>query len=134
MLIMCHSSTTQLADARSQSRTPLLLVGGWCMARSDWGEEFTRRLASRRPVVTFDSRGVGQSDCPDGPYSVNMLANDCLSVLRYTIMARIEIVVWFYVRFYATLQGMHAAQHHQLDNHAHPPDVLDCSFCRMRLV
>jgi pimeloyl-ACP methyl ester carboxylesterase len=38
-------------------------------------------LSERFQVITFDNRGAGESDKPDGPYSVPMLAADTVGLL-----------------------------------------------------
>ena len=64
------------------SRPPLLLVQGFACGKDDWGA-LTKMLASKskRTVITFDHRGIGESDVPAGPYAVTDLAADALAVL-----------------------------------------------------
>ena len=38
-------------------------------------------LAERYRVLTFDNRGIGESDKPDGPYTAREMADDALQVL-----------------------------------------------------
>ena len=40
------------------------------------------RLASRFTVIRYDHRGHGQSEAPAGPYTMDMLADDCAGVIR----------------------------------------------------
>ena len=40
------------------------------------------RLAERYQVVAFDNRGVGQTDKPDIPYSIEMMADDTAGLLH----------------------------------------------------
>src|SRR5579859_2633380 len=39
------------------------------------------RLAASYQVVAFDNRGVGQTDKPDIPYSIEMMADDTAGLL-----------------------------------------------------
>jgi pimeloyl-ACP methyl ester carboxylesterase len=59
---------------------PVLLVQGLGYTRHGWGE-LPRLLAESFSVVSYDNRGVGQSDVPPGPYTVRALAEDALAVL-----------------------------------------------------
>jgi 3-oxoadipate enol-lactonase len=40
------------------------------------------KLAERYQVVAFDNRGVGRSDKPDIPYSIDMMADDTAGLLN----------------------------------------------------
>jgi len=59
---------------------PLLFVQGLGYDRHGCGP-LPGLLAEDFHVVVFDNRGVGDSDAPDGPYSVPMLAADAVAVL-----------------------------------------------------
>jgi len=60
---------------------PVLLVHGFACGKLDWGA-LPRMLAarSRRPVIIFDNRGVGESEAPAVPYSIDEMAADALGV------------------------------------------------------
>lgn len=59
---------------------PLLLVMGLGYARWGWGP-IVEPLAERYRVLTFDNRGIGESDKPEGPYAAREMADDALQVL-----------------------------------------------------
>jgi pimeloyl-ACP methyl ester carboxylesterase len=59
---------------------PLLLVQGLAYARWGW-EPVVDLLAERFTVAQFDNRGVGESDVPSGPYTVEDMAADAVAVL-----------------------------------------------------
>jgi pimeloyl-ACP methyl ester carboxylesterase len=59
---------------------PLLFVQGLGYDRRGFGP-LPRLLADGFRVIVFDNRGVGDSDVPDGPYSVPMLTSDAIAVL-----------------------------------------------------
>ena len=59
---------------------PLVLITGVGYGRWFW-HKVLPELASHFQVVTFDNRGAGESDKPDGPYSVAMMAADCAGLL-----------------------------------------------------
>jgi len=59
---------------------PLLLVMGLGYARWGWGP-IVAPLAERYRVISFDNRGIGESDKPPGPYTARIMADDALQVL-----------------------------------------------------
>ena len=59
---------------------PLLLISGLGYGGWVWQKQ-TPAFASHFQAITFDNRGVGQSDKPDVPYTVPLLAADALGVL-----------------------------------------------------
>jgi pimeloyl-ACP methyl ester carboxylesterase len=58
----------------------LLLVQGLGYARWGW-DAVVPGLAERYRVLTFDNRGIGESDKPAGPYTAAEMAADALQVL-----------------------------------------------------
>ena len=60
---------------------PLLFVQGLGYDRHGFGPLPGLLASDDFRVVVFDNRGVGDSDVPEGPYSVEMLAADAVSVL-----------------------------------------------------
>lgn len=61
---------------------PLLLItgvgyGGW------FWHKVVPGLAEHFRVITFDNRGSGESDKPDGPYTVPMMATDTIRLLDH---------------------------------------------------
>jgi len=59
---------------------PLLLIQGLGYGRWGW-EPIVPGLAARHRVVSFDNRGIGESDKPEGPYTAAQMAGDALQVL-----------------------------------------------------
>jgi 3-oxoadipate enol-lactonase len=70
---------------------PVLLVMGQGYARWAW-EPVAEPLSRRYRVVSFDPRGVGGSDKPAGPYSVEELTADALRVLDEHGIERAHVV------------------------------------------
>jgi len=59
---------------------PLVLIQGLGYARWGW-DPVVPALAEHFRVVTFDNRGIGESDKPSGPYSARDMAADAVQVL-----------------------------------------------------
>lgn len=59
---------------------PLVLISGLGYPLWQW-HRMVPFLAEHFQVITFDNRGVGQSDKPAGPYTAQMLATDTAGLL-----------------------------------------------------
>lgn len=59
---------------------PLVLISGLGYSSWQW-QKMVPFLAEHFQVITFDNRGVGQSDKPAGPYTAQMLAADTVGLL-----------------------------------------------------
>ena len=59
---------------------PLILISGIGYSRWQW-HRMVPFLTEHFQVITFDNRGVGQSDKPQGPYSAQLLAADTAGLL-----------------------------------------------------
>ncbi|MBI4237593.1 MAG: alpha/beta fold hydrolase [Deltaproteobacteria bacterium] len=69
----------------------LLLIGGLSADCSVWSF-VVDALAENFRVTTFDNRGVGQSDAPAGPYTLQMMADDTLALLDALQIPRTRVV------------------------------------------
>jgi 3-oxoadipate enol-lactonase len=74
------SGETRIAYEVLGDGDPLVLVHGLAYDRAGWGP-LPRLLAERFRVVLVDNRGVGESDAPPGPYTVQEMAADVVAVL-----------------------------------------------------
>jgi len=70
---------------------PVLLVHGLGYTREGWGP-LRERLARRYRVLSYDNRGIGESEIPAGPYSVDELAADALHVLDEAAVERAHVL------------------------------------------
>jgi pimeloyl-ACP methyl ester carboxylesterase len=59
---------------------PLIMICGVGYCAWFW-HKIVPLLAKDYQVIVFDNRGAGDSDKPDGPYSVNMMADDTAGLL-----------------------------------------------------
>ena len=63
------------------SGVPLLLIHGFPLNREMWRPQIETLSATAR-VIALDLRGHGQSPSTEGPYSMDLLADDCAGVLE----------------------------------------------------
>ena len=61
---------------------PLVLVGGRTSNIDGAWWRYIPVLAERLKVIALDNRGTGESDKPDTPYSMPLMAEDALAVLH----------------------------------------------------
>lgn len=57
----------------------LVFISGLSVDHAMWD---VSRFSDAFRVLTFDNRGVGQTDIPDGPYSLEMLADDTIALCK----------------------------------------------------
>jgi len=84
------SNGTRLFWDESGQGDPLLLIMGLGYTHEMW---FRSRplLSQRYRTITFDNRGVGNSDIPTGPYSIAQMAADAAAVLDAAQVDRAHI-------------------------------------------
>jgi len=79
-------ATTTTADGTalywedSGEGDPLLLIQGLGFSAALW-YRILPALEQRHRVIRYDARGIGRSDVPEGPYSVDLMATDAMAVL-----------------------------------------------------
>jgi pimeloyl-ACP methyl ester carboxylesterase len=59
---------------------PLLLIQGLGFSGAMW-YRLLPALEARHRVIRYDARGIGRSDVPPGPYSIDRMAADAMAVL-----------------------------------------------------
>ncbi len=60
---------------------PVVLIPGFAAGRETWFRQ-TPALSRNFRVITFDPRGVSESDKPEGPQSISLLADDLAHLLQ----------------------------------------------------
>ena len=60
---------------------PVVMLSNSLGTRLEMWDPQMQALTERYRVVRYDSRGHGRSDAPDGPYTIDMLADDALGLL-----------------------------------------------------
>ena len=60
---------------------PLILISGCEGDQTFWTSSISI-LASYFQIIVFDTRGIGQTDAPEGEYTRSLFAEDIVDVLR----------------------------------------------------
>jgi pimeloyl-ACP methyl ester carboxylesterase len=83
--IRMHYDVAGTADA-------VLLISGLSMPGAMWAPQ-VKALAPHFRVITYDTRGVGETDLPPEPvYTVGQMADDAAALLRQLKIARAHVV------------------------------------------
>jgi pimeloyl-ACP methyl ester carboxylesterase len=70
----------EIHSEASDDAPPLLFISGVGYGGWFWRNQVSG-LSQRFRIITFDNRGAGQSDKPEGPYSVSQMAGDTAGLL-----------------------------------------------------
>lgn len=72
---------------------PIILISG-CNGdhQSVWPHPVVDALAKHFQVIQFDNRGVGQSDQPDIPYSIEMMADDVAGLMQALQLEKAHLI------------------------------------------
>lgn len=72
---------------------PLLLIAGLGMSSSAWAG-VVPVLSRSWTVITVDNRGTGRSPVPEGPYTIDGMADDVAAMLRQLNLGPVSAVGW----------------------------------------
>ncbi len=72
---------------------PLLLIAGLGANSMSWAT-IKPLLVDRYTCITFDNRGVGRSDVPPGPYTIDQMAADTAALIRHLDLGPVMAVGW----------------------------------------
>ncbi len=62
---------------------PLVLIHGFPLCRKMWHPQMRKLPAEGCRLIAPDLRGFGESDAPDGPYSMELFADDVVALLDH---------------------------------------------------
>jgi 3-oxoadipate enol-lactonase len=82
--IQLHYELTGPADR------PVVLLSNSLGTRPEMWDPQMQALTRRYRVLRYDSRGHGRSDAPDGPYTIEMLADDAVGLLDALEIERVH--------------------------------------------
>jgi pimeloyl-ACP methyl ester carboxylesterase len=82
---------TRLYWEESGTGSPLLLIQGLGWSAEMW-YSLVPELEGGFRVIRYDGRGIGRSDVPPGPYSIELMADDAVAVLRAAGLERAHVL------------------------------------------
>jgi 3-oxoadipate enol-lactonase len=60
--------------------TPIVCIAGFSGVHNMWQWIVDKCVSQGFQIILLDNRGVGQSDCPDYPYTIEMMADDVIGL------------------------------------------------------
>ncbi|MFX1392433.1 MAG: alpha/beta fold hydrolase [Promethearchaeota archaeon] len=72
---------------------PVILVHGFGSKKETWIAQVCP-LSDHFKVIAFDNRGAGKSDRPDGPYTIEMYADDIRGLMDYLSIDKSHVIGW----------------------------------------
>ncbi|WP_131104571.1 alpha/beta fold hydrolase [Ornithinimicrobium sufpigmenti] len=86
-------STVELHHDIQGEGPPLLLIAGLGLSSGAWAT-VAPALAQSYTVITVDNRGTGRSPVPEGPYTIDGMADDIAALLRSLDLGPVSAVGW----------------------------------------
>lgn len=110
-------------ELHGQEGTPLVHIGGLAGDARAWQRQIEFYAQNHR-VLAFDNRGTGRTDCPEGPYSTKLFAQDTVGLMDSVGFESAHVL--------GISMGGAIAQEIALNN----PDrvlslIINCSFAKM---
>jgi pimeloyl-ACP methyl ester carboxylesterase len=79
-------------DLINGDRQPLVFIHGWCCDRTYFAPQVEYFAGRGHAVLALDLRGHGESDAPDGAYSMQVFADDVTWLCRELGMVRPVVI------------------------------------------
>lgn len=71
---------------------PFLLIRGLSSDVYRWPPDFIAELSKHFKVILFDNRGAGRTDKPDIKYSIKMMADDTIGLMKVLNIEKVHIL------------------------------------------
>jgi pimeloyl-ACP methyl ester carboxylesterase len=81
--MQAFSNGIMLSYDDTGSGKPVLLIHGFPLCRKMWRPQVNKLPLAGFRVITPDLRGFGESDAPEGPYSMDIFADDLIGLLDH---------------------------------------------------
>lgn len=76
------------------SGPPLVLITGYGGTMQDWDRRFVDALARHRRVVVLDNAGIGRTQAPPGPPTIDAMADQTAALVGALHLGRADVLGW----------------------------------------
>lgn len=70
---------------------PLVLIAGLCCDSTIW-QGISDALSKHFQLILFDNRGVGRSDSPENPFTIENMADDTIALIDYLGLKKVHLL------------------------------------------
>jgi pimeloyl-ACP methyl ester carboxylesterase len=89
-----HTRLGTVAYRALGSGPPLVLVTGYSGTMEGWDRRFVDALARHHQVVIFDNAGVGRTQAPRGPLTIDAMAGQTSALITALGLGRPDVLGW----------------------------------------
>ena len=89
-----HTKLGPVAYRATGSGPPLVLITGYGGTMESWDRRFVDALAEHYRVVIFDNAGIGGTQAPPGPLSIDAMANQTSALIGTLGLGRPDVLGW----------------------------------------
>ena len=76
------------------SGSPLLLITGYSGTMESWDRRFVDALSQRHRVIVFDNAGVGRTQAPRAPLTIDAMADQTSALITTLHLGRANVLGW----------------------------------------
>lgn len=84
-----HRPASQSSDVHEQY---VVLINGLADPKETWAYQIEPLTTAGYTVVVFDNRGIGETSCPPGPYTADLLADDAKGLTSQLHLAKFHLM------------------------------------------
>ncbi len=110
-----HTSMGTVGYRALGTGPPLLLITGYGGTIDSWAPQFVDSLAEHHRVITLDNAGIGKSDSPPAPLTIDAMADQTSALIDALGVGRTDVLGWSMGSMIAqALAVLHPNQVHRL--------------------
>jgi pimeloyl-ACP methyl ester carboxylesterase len=92
--MLIHAGDIDIACEMTGQGYPLIMIMGYGATRFFWEEATIQSLAEDYKIITFDNRGIGETDMGDRPCTISRMAEDTFALLQALGIEKAHVLGW----------------------------------------